>query len=378
MRVLVPLVLLAVPLAAQEAPRRTVDVTGFVLLNGFYNTARTNNSDVPQFADSDAVGVSGGGGTVRQTRLGLLLNEADVLGASFTGEVDVDFFGGQVPSTGGRTFPLLRIRRVTGTLQWAHSQLLVGQEAPLIAERNPRSLAAVGFPEFAGGGNLWLWIPQVRYTVERGQTLRVALQAALLAPTTPAAQGFLTTQPDSAERTGRPYVQGRLRLAWGPPDDASEVGIGGHVGWLRGLDSASGDSMQTSQAVAFDARVKVGVVELVGEAFLGKGVAGLGGGAVGQNVGVQGRLIDTRGGWAQVNVRARPSWLVGGGCGMDDPEDADVPATGRLKNFVCAGHLRWEPAGPLVLGLGVRRFETTYASGAYAASHVNLAAGWRF
>jgi len=380
MRVLVPLWLLpaVLRLDAQEPAKRTIQLTGLVLVNAFYNSARTSNSDVPQFADSDAVGVSGGGGTVRQTRFGLLLSEPGVLGATFSGEVDLDFFGGQVPSNGGRTFPLLRIRRVTGSLDWARSQLLVGQEVPLIAERNPRSLAAVGFPEFAGSGNLWLWLPQVRYTAEIGYTLRVALQTAVLAPAGYAAQGFFATQPDSAERSGRPYLQGRLRLGWGPADDPSEFAISGHVGWLRGLDSLSGDSIQTSHAVALDTRLKRGVLELVGEAFVGTGIAGLGGGAVGQNFGRQGRLIATKGGWAQLNVRPSPLWLVGAGCGIDDPDDTDVPAAGRLKNFVCEGHVRWDAAGPIVLGLGFRRLETTYQTGVYTASHVNLATGWRF
>src|SRR5207249_11883942 len=60
--------------------KRTVEFTGTVLLNGFYNSARTNNSDVPVFADTDATGVTGGSATMRQTRLGVLVTEPDVLG----------------------------------------------------------------------------------------------------------------------------------------------------------------------------------------------------------------------------------------------------------------------------------------------------------
>src|SRR5213593_1218211 len=153
------------PLAAQSAPnsKRTVELTGTVLVNGFFNSARVNNSDVPQFADSlPAAGA--GGGAIRQTRLGISVTEPEVLGGTFAGEVDADFFGGQQASSGGRTFPLLRLRRAFGSVAWAHVQLLFGQESPLVAERSPRSLASVGFPDFAGAGNLWLWIPQIRLT----------------------------------------------------------------------------------------------------------------------------------------------------------------------------------------------------------------------
>ena len=372
----------ALPLSAQEAPpappKRTAEFSGFVLVNGFYNTARVNNSDVPQFAENDPVGVGGVGGTIRQTRLGVFVTDPNVLGGSFTGEVDADFFGGQQPSSGGRTFPLLRLRRAIGTVTWPHVQLLIGQESPLVAERSPRSLASVGFPGYAGAGNLWLWIPQVRVGAEVGYTVRLAVQGAILAPGTGTAQGAFATQPDSAERTGRPYLQGRVRVGWGPTDDPSEIAIGGHVGWLLGLDTLTGDSLLASSAITLDARFKIGMAEIVGEGFFGKAVAGLGGGGIGQNTGAGGTPVHTKGGWGQLNIRPNPQWMVGGGCGIDDPDDADIPAAGRFKNFVCEGHLEWRPAGPLIFGLEYRRLQTTYQAGDVTASHLNLAAGYRF
>src|SRR2546422_8558335 len=55
-------VAVALPLAAQTPPsppapppapaaKRTVELTGLALVNGFFTNARVNNSDVPQFAD---------------------------------------------------------------------------------------------------------------------------------------------------------------------------------------------------------------------------------------------------------------------------------------------------------------------------------------
>src|SRR5216117_4012975 len=324
---LVSLAAVALPLAAQTPPsppapavKRTLELTGLVLVNGFFTNARVNNSDVPQFAYSLAP-ASAVGGTIRQTRLGLLVTEPDVLRGSFSGEVDLDFFGGQQPSSGDRTFPLVRLRRAVGIVSWAHAQLLFGQESPLVAERSPRSLASVGFPDFAAAGNLWLWVPQVRATLEQGYTLRVAEQVAVLAPTSGTAQGLFNTQPDSAERSRRPYLQARVRLAWGPTDDPNEIAIGGHLGWL-----ASADTLFQSRAVTADARFKVGSVELLAEAFSGKALAGLGGGGIGQSLGPTGKEVRTKGGWGQINVRPRREVMVGGGCGIDDhlPSGPDV------------------------------------------------------
>ena len=382
------LVAVALPLAAQTPPsppaplpapaaKRTVELTGLVLVNGFFTNARVNNSDVPQFADS-LPSASAIGGTIRQTRLGLLVTDPDVLRGSFSGEVDVDFYGGQQPSSGGRTFPLLRLRRAVGIVSWPHAQLLFGQESPLVAERSPRSLASVGTPDFATAGNLWLWLPQFRATLEQGYTLRLAEQVAVLAPTSGTAQGLFNTQPDSAERSGRPYLQARVRLAWGPNDDPSEIAIGGHLGWL-----ASADTLFQSRAVTADARVKAGPVELLAEAFSGKALAGLGGGGIGQSLGPTGKEVRTKGGWGQLNVRPRREVIVGGGCGIDDPDDGDLSDAlgsprGRLKNFVCEGHVDLRPRGPLVFGIEFRRLETTYPSGKFTANHFNLAAGYRF
>jgi hypothetical protein len=343
-------------LALQQAPaKRSVEFTGTVLMNAFYNSARTNNSDVPVLADTDATGITGGSATMRQTRLGVFVTDPDVLGGSFSGEVDVDFFGGQQPAAGNRTFPLLRLRRATGTVQWTHLQLMIGQETPLVSDRNPRSLAGIGVPDFSLAGNLWFWLLQVRVTAEYGYTLRLAVQGALLAPITGAPQGLVATQPDSGERTGRPYLEGRVRLGWGPTDDPSEVAVGGHIGWIRGLDSLSGATLLDSRAITFDTRLKFGPAEFIGEGFVGQAIAGLGGGAIGQNAGAGGAPVRTRGGWGQLNMRPRRYWMFGGGCGIDDPKDSDVLPTGRFRNFVCEGHVEWRPPGPLLFGFEYRR-----------------------
>jgi len=371
-------VLLLVALVQAPLRQRTVEFNGLVIMNGFYNSARTNNSDVPVFADTDAVGIKGASATLRQTRLGVFLSDPDVLGGTFTGSIDVDFFGGQQPSVGGRTFPLIRLRTAVATIQWTHLQLLFGQEVPLVAERNPRSLAAIGSPGFSTAGNLWFWIPQLRVTAEYGSRMRVALQGALLAPIAGTAQGLMSTQPDSGERTGRPYLQGRLRLGWGPTDDPSELAVGGHIGWLRGLDTLTGDTLIDSRALTVDARIKLGYAEIIGEAFVGKAIAGLGGGGIGQNFGVGGAPVRTSGGWGQINFRMRYGFMLGGGCGMDDPKDEDVLPNGRFRNFVCEGHAEWRPAGPLVFGFEFRRLQTRYQSGDFTVNHLNLAAGYRF
>src|SRR5690349_8716377 len=206
-------------LRAQDADVQA-EVHGLILVNGFANGAAVNNSDVPQIAlaPSPARGLppSAAGATMRQSRVRVDATVPEFGGGRLTAELDVDFFGGQQPSGGGRTFPLLRLRRAFADFTRGRLELFVGQESPPIAEINPSSLASVGFPEFAGAGNLWLWIPQVRAGVDvasHGAT-RLGIEIAALAPTSGDPQTAFFTQPDIAERSSRPFLEGRLRARW--------------------------------------------------------------------------------------------------------------------------------------------------------------------
>jgi hypothetical protein len=368
-------------LEAQDKPAPEVSLSATVLMNGFYTSDKTNNNDLPQFAvpedASDSFPTSSVGATMRQTRARARAFAAGVAGGDFTAELDVDFWGGQQPSSGGRTFPLLRIRRAWAQMTWNRFQVLAGQEAPPIVELNPSSLAAIGLSALSASGNLWLWIPQLRLTgdIIAGAKARLALEGAVLAPTGYVAQGPFLTQPDRAEQSNRPYLQSRLRLRWGEGATSGELSVGGHLGWL----ATTGDSMIQSKAAAVLLQLPLGrVVELRGEAFTGEAIAGLGGGAIGQNFGVNGVPVRTHGGWGQLLIRPSKDWEFGGSYGVDDPKDADlVTAVARLKNETIVGHIQWRPS-PLILGLEYRHIATTYGPGTETAGHVNLALGAEF
>lgn len=360
--------------------RHRVELSGLVLANAFYNNVKTNNSDVPAFVpppDAPGLPASGLGATVRQSQVALTAVVPSLAGGSFTGELDVDFFGGQQPSGGGRTFPLIRIRRVRAELTWDNAWLVFGQDGPPIAELNPSSLSQLGLPSFANAGNLWLWIPQARIGAEAGGTVRVGLEASALAPTAGEPQAAFLTQPDRAERSGRPAAEGRVRVRWDAPKTGGELSLGGHVGWL----ATTGDSLLRSRAAAASIQLRASsYVELRAEVFTAEAVAGLGGGAIGQNLGPGDVPVRTKGGWVQLNLTPTPNVELGAGYGLDDPRDGDLDQrTARLKNTSWETHVHWRPH-PLVIGAEFRRIATTYAAplGILQLSHVNLAAGFEF
>lgn len=365
--------------AVRTRSRVALQLRGRVLMNAVHTSNVANNADVPLFAGGSTFGLSRGGNTisVRQTMLGFAVTAPDILRAHFSGDLDVDFFGGQVASSGGRHFPLLRIRTARAELAWRRVTLMAGQETPLIADLDPISLASVGTPGFTAAGNLWLWLPQVRATLESQTPVRFALQGAVLAPTPASTQSQFSTGFDAAERSRWPSLQARLRARWGSDETAAEVGIGVHRSRLLVQQDTV---VRHSKALAVTAHVPFArYFEFRGEAFDGQALAGLGGGGISQNVGPNGRPVRTRGGWGQLNVSPTTRWTFGIGSGIDAPHSDDLTTGARLRNEVDALHAQWTPAGPLLLGLEYRRITTWYDVGDYErAHHVNLAIGFTF
>jgi hypothetical protein len=251
---------------------------------------------------------------------------------------------------------------------------MFGQEVPLIAGLNPVSVASFGTSEFATAGNLWLWLPQLRGTWMFAPHL--ALQGAVLAPTTGDPVGTFDTGLDPAERSSRPYLQARARAQWGSEDARGEIGVGLHRGWIRRADG----TLANSEAVAADARIPLGShVELRGEAYSGQALRGLGGGGIGQNLTTTGAPVEDKGGWAQLILR--PSTLVEltGGCGIGDPKDVVGLPAGRTRNVGCESHITTHPGGPIVVSFGWRGQRTTYqTTGVAHNNHLNLALGFEF
>jgi hypothetical protein len=374
--------------AMQTRSRIQLELTGRVVANAFTNERGTNNVDNPQFVRRDSailIPSNGFGMAIRQTMFGLRTQVSDVAGGTFRGVVDVDFYGGQLPSSGGRTFPLLRLRTAHGTIHWAHGEIMAGQEIPLVSPQNPISPAAFGTPGFVAAGNLWLWLPQVRGTIEKGAKVKFALQGAVLAPTSGDAVGTFDTDFDVAERSRKPYLETRLRLRWGEdPSQQSEVGCAGHIGWVAVPTVAHPklDSTLTSKVIGCDARISIfDWLELRGEVYGGQLARGLGGGGVGQGIGTGGRPIQNTAGWAQLNLRPVSQLQLGAGCGADDPDDFQVQTLGvnaRYRNASCAVYSIVRPAGPVFVGAEVRRLDTRYQVRTFRNHHLNLALGFEF
>lgn len=392
--------------AVHTRSRFRLQLSAQVLANAFGTFGRVNNVDVPQTVLAPVAGgteppsTDALGFTVRQTRLGAAAFVEDVVGGSFAGDIEMDFFGGGQTGAGDRRlFPEPRLRTARARLIWPRTELMIGSDTPLISDLNPLSLASVGTPDFSGAGNLWNWLGQVRVTREvmtfgtSDGRLRLAIQGAVMSPN---ASQQAPTEPDAVdmgERSRRPAFEGRLRARWGEASDdgvnvsgaligdrGGEIGIGVHRGWVT---TAPGSRL-ASYAYSVDGHIVVFPgVELRGEGYTGRLLRGLGGGGIAQNFGAPpvgspptalGPPVRDLAGWAQLNVQPHPTLITGAGCGLDVPDPDDRPA--RLQNSVCAFHADWRPAQPLVFGVEYRYLATRFAADTYRAHHINLVFGF--
>lgn len=379
--------------------RVQLELSGRVMTNSYYDNARFNSSEVPLFVretSAPPVGTRTGtagsrvfGASIRQTMLGASLGVDSVLGGSFVGDIDIDFFAAPSPGVDAFPTPRPRLRTVRAQLTWAKTEVMVGADGPLIADVDPASVATVGLPGFTAAGNLWNWLPQARVSRELfvttmgATTLRWGAQVAVLAPTSGDVHPSELDGVDAGDRAVRPSLEGRARVRWGandaPDDQRGEVGIGVHVGWLR----ISGDTLTTSSATALSMRVGLTHgLSVRGEVYRGRAVRGLGGGAVGQNFGIAavgqtlGAPLRNTAGWAQLLAQLRPTLATGLGCGVDAVNTADRPE--RQRNASCAANIAWHPTQPVILGFEIRTLATQYASGTRRGSQINLAAGFEW
>ncbi|HEY3352980.1 MAG TPA: hypothetical protein VGQ83_07005 [Polyangia bacterium] len=418
------LVALAFTLAAPAAfgqpattLRDAVEPYGFVLLNGAYNSHAVNNIDVPYIVTTTAKQGSLTA-TARQTRLGLNLRYPSegirlLGGAKLSGKVEADFFGGMPNAGYGDAFGLARLRLAYMTLDWGPVQLVAGQDWIILAPLNPITIAHVSVVGFAGAGNLWFRLPQLRLQGQVGKRFGFEWAAGVLAPydqepTDPASKQFQTANtPGPGERSKTPMVQGRVAGYATFLKKRATLGVSAHYSRERYDLSAAGSSDVierrdiTCWAVAADLMLPIGQwAALSGELFTGSDIDIFWGGAL-QGVRKQvdpadpdkKRLTDvtrvrSTGGWGQLSLYPVAPLGVHLGLGLDQPKAADVqplsgstPAIAANSAFYAAAI--YSPLPRLRFALEVDRMWTRYigtdaAEFTVPATHVNLAAFYEF
>jgi hypothetical protein len=295
----------------------------------------------------------------------------------------MDFFGG----SGRALDQLVRLRTATIAIDWSSRSVEAGLEKPLISPRDPNSLAQVGLSPLSGAGNLWLWIPQVRVEQRLRLGGQVALRAQVAAvQTNEVLPSYATAAPGYPNATGyipelesrRPGVEGRLEFSHGE-ERRIEIAPAFH----RSVTHAA-DSSVPSNIFSLDWYARpFAPVEFTGAFFTGQNVAPLGTGAYRQGFTILApgyvRPVHSRGGWAQLTLRATPRLWFNLFSGEQDDRDSDLVRGGVGKNLAYGANFFYRLAPNVLLSFETAQVRTNYVGGSTQLNnHYDLALAYLF
>ena len=356
--------------------RMPVRLFGTILSNTFFNSGEANWLDAPNVVPP-AAGLASTGSfssTLRQSRLGAIIDGPDVGGFSTTGVFALDFFGGVPSFKTGQTMGIPRLLYRFMRLENDNTAVQIGQDLMVLAPQNPTSLAAFSFPNLFYSGNLYLRVPQARVerTFQSGRQDQLELQLGITAPVSGdiPTDSFTFVPPNlPGERSRRPAVQGRL--AWRregliPGEPLLELAASGHYGTER---RDSGDLSSWVGALDFMA---------IGERFGAKGEFW-----VGQNVdafgGSVGQLAKSRGGFFEGKFRPSEQLEFNGGFGIDSLFDQVAFPADLEENSTFFANTIYQFTPEFATSLEWRRLLTTPTAGKNRTNHhLNLVFAYSF
>ena len=350
-------------------------LTGMLLENTYWTGKGGGGLANPTIAAANP-GPVNAGATFRQTVLGVKFDGPEIFGGGkVTGSAYADFFGGP----GGLLTQYIRLRVASINSAWKSTTLTFALDKPIIAPREPDSLAQVGVSPLTSAGNLWLWQPQVR--VE--QRFNFGDQAGLRAQagvyqTAEGGTGLASSPYSGTLARARPGYEGRFELwAGGANSRRIEVAPGFHYSTSQVL----GQSV-ASQIFSIDWLIRpFRRVDLTGQFFTGQNVGVVGGLQQGISVSAYDyiRPVGAKGGWAQIKVRLTPRLSVNLYGGQEDDANRRLTAGQIGKNQIYAGNVMYRFGSNILAAFEGSETLTTYLnSGTKTFPHYDLALGYLF
>lgn len=358
----------------EASQRMPVAITGMLLFNAFTNGRYGGAFQDPILATLNAV-QRPSGASFRQTVLGLTFHGPDLPGGGkSSGSFYMDFFAG----SGLASNNLFHIRLATIDLAWKGTTLTVGQDKPIVAPREPTTLAQVGFAPLSSAGNLWNWQPQARieqrfhFSEDSGVRAQAGVfETAEVYPGS-SAQTFAST----LERS-RPAYQARVEYFRGKDNRRFEIA----PGFSFSQSHVAGTST-ASRIFTLDGLVRpASFVQFDGAFFHGRNATGLGALRQPFTVLATGVVlpVNVNGGWAQMSLfpTQRLSFHFYGGGEFDS--GPGLPGGAISRNVAYAGNLIYKLAPNVLAALELSQNRTHYLSiGNRLNNHYDLAIAYLF
>jgi hypothetical protein len=362
--------------ASQRFPIR---ITGMALFNTFLNSGGSGGSEYPTIAVPGEGGSAGA--TLSQTVVGLDYNgPSAVWGGKVRGSLRLDLFGG----SGQSLDQVVRLRTGTIGIEWKNRSLFAGVDKPIISPRGPDSLAQVGISPLSGAGNLWMWVPQLRFEQDFQFTRQTGIKAQF---------GVIQTHESYASPSSTYGAGSASSPYYDPARPGVEARFELFSGSNRRIEIAPGLHRSVSHIAAASAPSNVysldwllrpwRPLEFTGAFFTGTNVSPLGTGALRQGVILlaSGRAIAVRslGGWGQLTYHVYPRLWFNVFSGQQDDRNSDLLPAGIGKNLVYGVNLFYRLAPNVLASFETSQTRTNYVSGgALLNNHYDLAFAYLF
>jgi hypothetical protein len=311
--------------------RNPVQLTGMVLFNAFRNGRYAQDAQYPT-STSLEMEPRGSGATLRQSIIGLKFQAPEkIWGMDVSGSAYMDFFGG----TGTALGQMVRLRIASVDFAWRNTTLTVAQDKPILAPREPDSLAQVGVSPLTGAGNLWLWSPQVRLEQRFHFGETAGLRAQIGVYQTAEVPVPYPPEPGETVAGTRPALQGRF-VFWKQTgsDSRLEIAPGFHVS-----DSHVFGVVVPSRIASLDWRVPMGRrFTLTGQGYHGENMGVIGGlrqPSISDETFALTHAVRGAGGWAQLKFQpaSRLTFDFFGGQEDDFTRDLGAGQIGKNQNY---------------------------------------------
>ncbi|HXE64771.1 MAG TPA: hypothetical protein VN519_14600 [Bryobacteraceae bacterium] len=359
----------------QASQRLPITLTGMVLFNGYLN-GKANGGDQNPWIASPTDSTQVGGASLSQSVVGLQFQGPKVIGGGHVNaSAYFDLYGGSASSLNH----LVRLRVATISIDWKNTSIAVGQDKPIIAPREPNSLAQVEVSPLTSAGNLWLWQPQVRIEQRFSFGEQAGLRAQLGV--------YQTSEPSASDRgaygtdistAARPGLEGRFEF-WRQFGEGKRIEIapGFHVSTTH----VAGVSIP-SRLFSLDWLIQpLPKIQFTGAFFHGENDAGVGGLRQGFTIFDSGRVagIGATGAWSQLSLLAtgRLSFNLYGG--EENDRAGDLRAGDIHRNLIYAGNAIYRIGPNVLLGLEASQVRTDYLwAPGRLNNHYDVALGYLF
>lgn len=339
----------------EASQRFPISLTGMLLFDSYLFRGQPD----PEYSylSGYTAGNPSGGATLAQSIIGLNFRGPHLPGdGKVQGFLSMDFYS----QSGG--YNLFRIRRAGLSFDWSRRSLTVGQDKPLIAPLQPTSFARVGVPPLSGAGNLWLWLPQIRYEerVPFSANTEAKFQAAVLETNETYSAPYLSeTAPIE---NARPAIQGRFEIEhrWSE-ESRLAFGLGAHSSSTH-LLGASVPSRLISADLFYKPLQKL---EISGTILHGENFANLGGAPPGVTVRQGGEVVPIRGsaGWMQVALPITSRLTFDVYAGRQTNNARDLNQYEFVRTLTYAGNILYRLSPNIVIGLEGSHNELEYLTG---------------